>query len=69
MSTSNTTPFTGADSYPAFWSSHVDIRKMAAQQGVMPVESIDQLRGDFWPDWEPVDEFDETIRQWRHEED
>jgi hypothetical protein len=42
---------------------------MAAQQGVMPVESIDQLRGDFWPDWEPVDEFDETIRQWRHEED
>ena len=30
-----------------------------------PIQNIDQLVGDFWPDCEGPDEFDATIRRWR----
>jgi hypothetical protein len=33
------------------------IEELAAEQGVRPVESIDDLRGDFWPEDECIDEF------------
>jgi hypothetical protein len=69
MSTPNTTPRTESERHPAFWSSPVDVQEMAAQQGVIPVENIDELRGEFWPEWESMEEFDEMVRQWRHEED
>jgi hypothetical protein len=65
MSTSRSTSLTGSETRPAFWASPVKVQKMAAQQGVVPVENIDDLRGEFWPEWESVEEFEETIRQWR----
>jgi hypothetical protein len=44
-----------------------DAETLAREQGVKPIKSIDDLRGDFWPDDESADEFVETIRQWRRE--
>jgi hypothetical protein len=34
---------------------------------VPPIQSIDALRGDFWPDDEQPDEFIDAIRAWRRE--
>jgi hypothetical protein len=65
MSTSHSTSLTGSGRRPAFWASPADVQEMAAQQGVDPVENIDDLRGEFWPEWESVEEFEQTIRQWR----
>ncbi|HLH26833.1 MAG TPA: hypothetical protein VK066_30270 [Chloroflexota bacterium] len=39
--------------------------EIAAQQGVAPIEDIDELLGDFWPEDESEDEFLATIRAWR----
>ena len=44
-----------------------DAETLAREQGVKPIKSIDDLRGDFWPEDESVDDFVETIRQWRRE--
>ncbi len=41
------------------------IAEIAAQQGVKPIEDIDELLGDFWPEEESEDEFLATIRAWR----
>jgi hypothetical protein len=43
------------------------LKELAAEQGVKPITSIDELRGDFWPDDESIDEFVKTIRRWRRE--
>jgi hypothetical protein len=44
-----------------------DLPTIAAEQGVQPVTSLDDLVGDFWPDDESVDEFIATVREWRRE--
>jgi hypothetical protein len=49
-----------------FWG-HVSVAELAAAQGVEPVESLDELWGDFWPEEETVDDFIEAIYQWRRE--
>lgn len=33
-----------------------------------PIGSIDELRGDFWPEDEESDAFEETFRRWRDED-
>ena len=44
-----------------------DLAEIAKEQGVRPVSSIDELAGDFWPEEESIDEFLETVRNWRRE--
>ncbi len=44
-----------------------DFATLAAEQGVRLITSPDDLRADFWPEDESIDEFVETIRQWRRE--
>lgn len=39
----------------------------AKAQGVKPIKSIEELRGDFWPEGESLEGFSATIRQWRRE--
>jgi hypothetical protein len=34
-----------------------------------PIASIDQLRADFWPEGEPVEEIESTIDRWRHDDE
>ncbi len=38
---------------------------LAAKQGVGPIENIDELLGDFWPEDEDFEEFLSTLRAWR----
>lgn len=33
------------------------VEDLAAQQGTLPVGSIAELKADFWPDWQSVDDF------------
>jgi hypothetical protein len=37
-------------------------------QVAQPVVRLEDLYGDFWPDDEPIDEFINTVRQWRKED-
>jgi hypothetical protein len=46
------------------------LEKLAAEQGVHPIEDFDAFmaeRDDVWPENESVDEFIETVRRWRRE--
>ncbi len=38
-----------------------ELLRLAEEQGVKPIESMDELRGDFWDE---ADERDETFDQW-----
>ena len=44
-----------------------DLRTLAAEQGVQPVTTFEDLLGDFWPEDETADEFVATVRRWRCE--
>lgn len=48
--------------------AHARIWELARQQGVKPVRSIEDLKGDFWPEDESVDEFLELVRAIRQQE-
>jgi hypothetical protein len=48
--------------------AHARAWELARQQGVKPIKSIDELRGDFWPEDESVDEFLEFVRAIRHQD-
>jgi hypothetical protein len=50
-----------------FWLG-LSVAELAEVQGVTPIQTLDDLWGDFWPEDESIDEFIETIRQWRHED-
>lgn len=44
------------------------VEELAVLQGVKPIASLEELKADFWPEDESVDEFIQTIRQWREED-
>jgi hypothetical protein len=51
-------------------SEEARLGKLAAEQGVRPIENFDAFmeeRDDVWPEDESVDEFTETVRRWRRE--
>jgi hypothetical protein len=43
------------------------IGQIAAEQGIRPIEDIDELADDCWPQDESVEVMAETIRRWRRE--
>ena len=46
------------------------LERLAAEQGVRPIEDFDgfmEESDDVWPEDEDVDEFIETVRRWRRE--
>ena len=45
-----------------------DLETLAAQQGVRPITSIEELRADFWPEGETTEELLATLDRWRHED-
>lgn len=51
-----------------FWSKRKNLESLMAEQGLSPVESIKEYRAPFWPEDETVDEFVESVRRWRHED-
>jgi len=36
-----------------------------AEQGTGPITGVSALHGDFWPEEESIEEFLETLRDWR----
>lgn len=45
-----------------------DFATLAAEQGVKPVEKFEDLLGDFWPEDEKGEEFDEWLRRVRRDD-
>ncbi len=56
-----------ADNYPPFFAKPMSVQELAAQQGVSPVTNLDDLRVEFWPESDSLEEFSATIRRWRGE--
>jgi hypothetical protein len=53
---------------PGFFDKRpATVEELAAQQGVPSVEDLDELRADFWPESDSLEEFAATIRRWRSE--
>ncbi len=50
-----------------FWQG-ATISELAEAQGVKPIQTLDDLWGDFWPEDESIDDFITLIQQWRHED-
>jgi len=46
-----------------------DLDTLAAVQGVQPIENIDDLVVDFWPEDESVEDFIDAAMEGRHEEE
>jgi hypothetical protein len=46
-----------------------DLEDLAKAQGVQPINDIDDLATDFWPEDESVEDFIAAATEWRHEED
>lgn len=51
---------------PDFWQG-ATLAELARMQNVQPVQQLEDLWGDFWPEDESIDDFVATIRRWRHE--
>jgi hypothetical protein len=49
-----------------FWRSK-SVEELAREQGVKPVENPEELKGDFWPEDESIDDFLAWLRARRHE--
>ena len=45
--------------------AHARIWELAKQQGVKPIRSVEDLKGDFWPEEESVDDFLSWLRDLR----
>ena len=39
--------------------------ELIAQQGKGPVSDLSEIRGDFWPDDEPIEDFLAALHDWR----
>ena len=46
-------------------TGHPSVEQLMAEQGTGPVEDVSVLHGDFWPEEESIEEFLETLREWR----
>ena len=52
----------------AFWED-LTVEQIARRQGVRPFRSVEELKADFWPEDESIDDFIETIHRWREEDE
>ena len=49
--------------------AHLRAWELAKRQGVKPIQNIDELKGDFWPEEESADEFLSWLRKTRREDE
>jgi hypothetical protein len=47
---------------PSGSRKHIDVQALALQQQVEPIQDPDDLRGDFWPEEESLDDFLQGLR-------
>jgi hypothetical protein len=45
--------------------AHARAWELAKRQGVVPIKNMDELRGDFWPEDESIDDFLAWVRELR----
>ena len=46
-------------------SGHPSFEHLMAEQGTGPITDVSVLHGDFWPEEESIEEFLETLYEWR----
>jgi len=46
-------------------SGHPSFEQLMAEQGTGPIADVSVLHGDFWPEEESIEEFLETLYEWR----
>jgi hypothetical protein len=46
-------------------TGHPSIQELMAEQGTGPITDVSVLHGDFWPEEESIEEFLETLHEWR----
>jgi hypothetical protein len=46
-------------------AGHPSIDQLVAEQGTGPITDVSVLHGDFWPEEESIEEFLETLHEWR----
>lgn len=44
---------------------HPSFEQLMAEQGTGPITDVSALHGDFWPEEESIEEFLETLYEWR----
>ncbi len=59
----------GTPSDPYSFETVPDLDALAVAQGVQPINDIDDLATDFWPEDEDVEDFIAAATEGRHEED
>jgi hypothetical protein len=64
----DTEQFASGQEFHPFFDSQIDLDVLAAEQGVPAITKFSQLRADFWPKDESVDEFLDAVRIWRRED-
>ena len=45
--------------------AHARVWELARQQGVRPIQNMEDLKGDFWPEEESIDDFLSWVRELR----
>lgn len=53
----------GSAQYSA--AGHPSVEQLVAEQGTGPITDVSVLHGDFWPEEESIEEFLETLHEWR----
>jgi hypothetical protein len=46
-------------------SGHPTVEQLTAEQGTGPITDVSVLHGDFWPEEESIEDFLETLHEWR----
>jgi phage protein U len=46
-------------------AGHPSVEQLVAEQGTGPITDVSVLHGDFWPEEESIEEFLETLHEWR----
>lgn len=62
-------PDAGASEQLYAFDALPDLEDLAEARGVQPINDIDELVADFWPEDESIDDFIATVQRWRDEED
>lgn len=52
-------------SVPYSASGHPSVEQLMAEQGTGPITDASLLHGDFWPEEESIEDFLDTLHEWR----
>ena len=58
-------PDDNSASVPYAASGHPSVEQLMAEQGTGPITDVSALHGDFWPEEESIEDFMNTLHEWR----